>query len=123
MVSQPLPNGLEVETVGAVTVVRFTRHSFLPADLVNALTGQLLRRADETGCCHVVLNLANVEGLTTAIVGGIVQLQHKLEDGGGRLVLCNVDPFLYEIFKVLNLTGVFKIHADEPSALRAFEVG
>jgi anti-sigma B factor antagonist len=112
--------GLEVETVGDVTVARFTRRSFLSSDQVAVLSEQMVALVDESGCRKFVLNFANVESMTTAMVGHIVQLQRKIEASGGRLLLCNIDPFLFEIFKILNLTRVFTIHPDEPSALASF---
>src|SRR6516165_3077695 len=120
MPPSPHLTGLEVETVGDVTVARFTRRSFLAPELVEALAEQMLRLVEESSCCKFVLNFANVETMTTAMVGNIVQLQKKIEDGGGRLALCNVDPFLLEIFKILNLRRVFAIHTDEASALASF---
>jgi anti-anti-sigma regulatory factor len=58
--------------------------------------------------------------MTTAMVGKLVHLKKKIEAAGGRLVLCRLDPFLLQIFKVLNLADAFSICDDEPAALGSF---
>ena len=116
----PHQTGLEVETVGDVTVARFTRRSFLATDQVEALSAQLVSAVEESGCRKFLLNFTNVESMTTSMVGYLVQLKKKIEASGGKLALCKIDPFLFEIFKILKLTRFFTIHDDEPSALASF---
>ena len=112
---------LEVETVGDVAVVRFTHRSLLGADLIVAIGDQLQRAVDEMGHRKLVLNFANVESMTTAMVGHVVGLQRKMQECAGRLVLCSINPFLMEIFKLLGLSKAFTILPDEQAALNAFQ--
>jgi anti-anti-sigma factor len=120
MQSQPRQPLLEVEMVADVAVVRFTHRSLLRAELIEALGEQLTGLVEGSGCHKFVLNFANVESMTTAMVGKLVSLHQKVEAGEGRLALCNIDPFLREIFKILNLTHVFPMHDDEQAALQSF---
>jgi anti-anti-sigma factor len=116
----PYYRWLEVEPVGDVTVVRFTTRTVLGNDAIDAIDGQLFGLVESSGCRGLVLNLANVESLSTAMVGRLVALQRRVETGGGRLVLCGLGPFLVEIFKVLNFTQLAPIFRDEPEALQSF---
>jgi anti-anti-sigma factor len=109
-------NILELVPVGDVAVLRFRQRSLLVANLIQAVAEQL-RRAVEGGYHKLVLNFANVESMTTAMVGQLIGLQQTIESKAGRLVLCNVDAFVLEILKVLNLSRRFTVVADEQTAL------
>jgi anti-anti-sigma factor len=114
------PTGLTVEAAGDVAVVRFSHRSLLGADLIEALSAEILRTVEEGGHRKLVLNFANVESMTTAMVGKLVLLKQRVEAAGGRMALCGIDPFVLQIFKVLRLTDVFPIHADEQAARASF---
>jgi anti-anti-sigma factor len=120
MSSQPHQSGLELEPVGDVAVVRFTQRSLLGAELIESIGEQLGHAVEDMGYRKLVLNFANVESMTTAMVGHIVGLQRKLQDCRGQLALCEINPFLLEIFKLLNLTKAFTIHPDEQTAINSF---
>ena len=120
MPAQPPHNGLEFVTVGDVAVVRFTHRSLLGADLIDRVAAELLRALEAMGIRKLVLNFANVESMTSAMVGRLVNLQNRAASLNARLVLCKIYPFLLEIFKVLNLTNSFTIHDDEQAALNSF---
>jgi anti-anti-sigma factor len=113
----PAGSGLEVAQVGDATVLRFHHRTLLGADLIDRLAAQMHRAVQDHGCRKLVLNFANVESMTTAMVGKIVLLKQTVENGGGRLALCGLDPFLLQIFKLYKLADVFAIHGDEPAAL------
>jgi anti-sigma B factor antagonist len=111
---------LDVEQLGDVTAIRFTTRTILGDDAIGAIGQQLLGLVDSAGCRRFVLNLSNVESLSTAMIGRLVALHRRVEAAGGRLVLCGLGPFLMEIFRVLNLPEVAPIYRDEPEALRSF---
>jgi anti-anti-sigma factor len=119
MHSESQQSGLEIEQVGDVAVVRFTHRSLLGPDLIEAVAAELVRAVEELGYRKLVLNFANVESMTTAMVGKLVSLQQRTEKINGRLVLCGISPFLLEIFKILNLTKNFTIVDDEQTALES----
>jgi anti-anti-sigma factor len=120
MLSRPQQHWLEVETVGDVTVARFTRPRLLEEEAVEAVGQQLLRLAEDTGCCKFVLNFGKVESLTTAFFGKLVALHKQVDRSGGRLVLCQVGPFVREIFKILELPRPVTVYDAEQDALQSF---
>jgi len=120
MLSQPPSHWLEVETVADVAVARFTRPRLLEEDTVQAVGQELLRLAEDTGCRKFVLNFGRVESLTTAFFSKLVALHRQVERQGGRLVLCQVSPFVREIFKILELPRPVAVYEGEPEALQSF---
>ena len=120
MAAQPRGNWLEVETVGDVTVARFTRRRILQEESVQAAGEQLLGLSQDAGCRKLVLNFGKVEGMTTALLGKVVATHRKIQEAGGRLVLCEVGAPLREIFTLCKLPQVLPIYAQEQEALQSF---
>ena len=119
----PLPSyyrWLEIDQLGDVTVVRFTTRTILGNDAIEAIGTQLLGLVEEAGCRQFVLNLENVESISTAMVGKLVSLHRRLDAAQGRLVLCRLGPFLIEIFKILNLGQLARVYGEEQEAVQSF---
>lgn len=120
MTTQPRRRRLEVEDIGDVTVVNFTDRKILDDQTIQAIGEQLYSLVDEVGRRKILLNFANVEYLTSAVLGKLIALNNKLKAVGGRLILCNIDPQIYEVFEITKLNKVFSIHQEESAALAAF---
>ncbi len=111
----------ETEQIGAVTVVRFTLPWILKEGTIESIGETLFRIVDESGCHKFVLNFANVKSLTSTMFGKLVALHKKVEDAGGQLVLCRIDPSLHEVFEVLKLTPLLCIYGEEQEALQSLQ--
>ena len=110
---------LHVEPVGDVSIVKFTRPDILDLEEIRLLGEQLLGLAEAGG--RIVLNFENVARLSTAFVGKVVAMHHRLKDQGGRLALCHVAPHLREALELLKLPRLVPIYAEEREALEKLE--
>jgi anti-anti-sigma factor len=108
-----------VEQVGAVTVVRFSRVSMLEDEVVAQVRACLFDLVEKQGRRLVVLNFGRVTSLASRMLGQLVALHKKLQEVGGRLVLCEVSPFLYEFFETAKLPGLLCVRGGEREALEA----
>ena len=52
--------------------------------------------------------------------GKFITLNKKVNQAGGKLILCNIDAQIYEVFEITKLNKLFKIEKEEQSALQAF---
>jgi anti-sigma B factor antagonist len=120
MTSQPRRRRLEVEDIGDVTVVNFTDRKILDEQNIQVIGEQLFSLVDEAGRRKILLNFGNVEYLSSAALGKLITLNKKLQAAGGRLILCNIDPQIYEVFEITKLNKLFNIHKEEQAALQAF---
>ncbi len=120
MSSQPRRRRLEVEDIGDVTVVNFTDRKILDEQNIQVIGEQLFSLVDELGRRKVLLNFGNVEYLSSAALGKLITLNKKLQAVNGRLVLCNIDPQIYEVFEITKLNKLFNIQKEEQAALQAF---
>jgi len=83
----------------------------------------VLRQAFETyrqktGRAELVVDLNGVAFAGSAALGGFLGMRRA----GARLVFCNVDPNVREVFKVSNLDPLFFFAADKPAALALAKV-
>lgn len=120
MSSQSRRQRLEVEDIGDVTVVNFTDKKILDEQNIAVIGDQLFRLVDELGRTKLLLNFGNVEYLSSAALGKLITLNRKVNQAGGKLILCSIAPQIYEVFEITKLNRVFTIHKEEQAALQAF---
>jgi anti-sigma B factor antagonist len=120
MSQPPRRRRLEVEDIGDVTVVNFVDRRILDEQNIQVIGEQLFSLVDEVGRRKILLNFGNVEFLSSAALGKLIALHKKLQAVGGRLILCNIDPEIYEVFEITRLDRFFNIQKEEQAALQAF---
>ena len=120
MSSQPRRRRLEVEQIGDVTVVNFIDRKILDEQNIQIIGEQLFSLVDEEGCRKLLLNFGNVEFLSSAALGKLITLNKKIQAAKGRLILCNIDPQIHEVFEITKLDKFFNIQKEEQDGLQAF---
>src|SRR5271157_5127694 len=108
MSAQPRRRRLEVEEIGDVTVVNFVDRKILDEQNIQIIGEQLFGLVEE-GKRKLLLNFGNVEYLSSAALGKLITLNKKVQGVKGRLILCNIDPQIYEVFEITKLDKFFKI--------------
>jgi anti-sigma B factor antagonist len=111
---------LEVEPIGDVTVVNFVDRKILDEQNIQVIGEQLFSLVDEQGLKKILLNFSNVEYLSSAALGKLITLNKKLQQAGGKLILCNIHAQIFEVFEITKLDRFFKIIKEEQAALQAF---
>src|SRR5260370_3300332 len=103
MSSPPRRRRLEVEDIGDVTGVNFTDRKILDEQNIQVIGEQLFSLVDEAGRKKILLNFGNVEYLSSAALGKLITLNKKLQAAGGKLILLNIEPQIYEVFEITHL--------------------
>ncbi|GDX90173.1 hypothetical protein LBMAG46_01770 [Planctomycetia bacterium] len=111
---------IDIEEIGAVTVVRLLEKKILDEANIEALGQELYALVDKDGRRKVVLDFKAVEYLSSAALGKLVSLEKKMNLAKGKLVLCNIRKDIYEVFKLLQLGKVLTICSDLDEALEKF---
>ena len=120
MPQPPRRKRLETEEIGDVTVVSFTDRKILDEQNIQIIGDQLFSLVDEMSRKKLLLNFVNVEYMSSAALGKLITLNKKIQGVGGRLVLCNIDPQIREVFEITRLDRLFVIRADEQEGLQVF---
>src|SRR5947209_4847516 len=103
------PEPLDVTRDGDRTTARFARLTSLNEYHADQIGKQLLALADAPGTKFITLDLANVEYVTSTVLGHLVALNKRLQTSGGRLTLENVRPAVRDILKVTLLDQVLDL--------------
>jgi anti-sigma B factor antagonist len=120
MAGPPRRRRLEVEDIGDVTVVNFIDKRIIDAQNIEVIGDQLNSLVDEASRRKVLLNFNNVEFLSSAALGKLISLHKKMQEVGGKLILCNIHSDIFEVFEITRLDKYFTIHKDEQAGLQAF---
>src|SRR5215467_11205388 len=94
---------LDVEEVNDVTVARFTDKKILDESNIQIIGNQLFSLVDEDHRDKIVLDLTNVEYLSSAALGKLITMDKKVKAAGGKLRLCNIRKDIYEVFAITRL--------------------
>jgi anti-anti-sigma factor len=111
---------VDVEQLGAATVVRFPRPIVLEGDTADRVGEYLLGLVVDRGCCRLVLNCHNLGSLNSAMLGKLIMVHRKSLPMGGRLALCCIAPHLQQIFDTLKLSVLIGIYDQEVEAVQSF---
>ena len=74
----------------------------------------------EEGMTRVVLDLSEVEYISSGGLRVIIMLTKALERASGEMRLCGLSPFVCEVFKITNLAKRYEICATREQAVSAF---
>jgi len=86
---------------------------------VEALGQALLGLTEEPGQ-RVVLSFLGVDHLTSLVLGKLILVHKRLSESGGEMRLADIDPQIYEVFKITHLDRLFTIYDHERDALVSF---
>jgi len=71
----------------------------------------------------LVIDLNGVTFAGSASLGGFLVLRKLAQPKDGRIVFCNVDPTVHEVFRVSRLTTLFDFAPDLPAAIALASAG
>lgn len=100
------------EDSGNVTIIRLNGATSLDEPTSCAVGAELYELAEKMAGRKLVLNLVDVTYLASGALAVMLTLNKKLREVGGKLVLVNIDPKLYEVFEITKLNRILEIAND-----------
>lgn len=119
--SQGRKRRIEVSEVGEVAVVNFIDKRILDEQNIQTIGEQLFELVESEGRKKLLLNFKNVEYLSSAALGKLINLNNKVRKAAGQLRLCSIKPEIYEVFEITKLNKVFQIFDKPETALESFK--
>jgi anti-anti-sigma factor len=101
--SEPTYRHLRHHVERGVLVLTILEAELRTEGVVEAVRHELFDAVARHGTGKVVLDLQNVRYLASAGFLPLLNLHHKLQEEGSRLVLCGLSPILSEVFRVTKL--------------------
>lgn len=113
---------ISVEYAENATIITFTDERILEERDIQALHESVMSVVEQAERINLILDFHNVRFLSSAVLGLLIRVSKKVYERQGRLRLCNIDPRIYEIFRITRLNKVFDIHKDLESATKDLSV-
>jgi anti-anti-sigma factor len=111
----PQRPGLTVTADNGTTLVRFTGSQLsLDESTAIPLGEQLVALASAPGQGPLLVDLGNVEFLSSTMLGVFIHVHRSLRAAGRRFTVANVNPAVYEVFDVTRLTTFLDVRRDQP---------
>jgi len=108
---------ISVKYAGSATVVSFTDEKILEEKDINELQESLMSVIESASSrISLILDFGNVRFLSSAVLGLLIRVSKRIYEQEGQLRLCNINPKIFEIFKITRLTKTFDIYTDVESA-------
>jgi anti-sigma B factor antagonist len=103
-----------------VRVVEFTNSKIID-ELNIAEIGQTLTAIiDETANPKLLLDFGQVDHLSSAALGMLINANGRIKAKNGQLRLANIKPQIFEVFQITKLNKLFYIHPTRQEALASF---
>src|SRR5215208_195993 len=118
--SQAPRRHLRLENIDGVTVVSFVDTKIVTEENIQEVGDQLYSLVEDEGHKQLLLNFGNVQYLSSAALGKLINLKKKVGAVKGKLKLCCIHPDLLEVFRITRLDQVFEIYPEEQAGLDKF---
>jgi len=100
---------IKVERGLDATFVTLVDERILDEQQIKELQQSLEPVIETNDDAEMVLNFANVQFMSSALLGLLVRVYKRVRERGGKLTLRNLDPSLRKVFEITQLTKVFDI--------------
>ncbi|MFO7973104.1 MAG: STAS domain-containing protein [Candidatus Hydrogenedentota bacterium] len=109
------------ETVDNITVGHIGAASVLDAVNVTQFGNEVLEFVKKHPGINLMLNFANVDYLSSAVLTELLRINQAVQDARGNLRLCGLKNEVRKVFEITNLDKIFTIYGDYQQALKRFE--
>ena len=103
-----------------IRIVEFTSTKILDEANITEIGATLNAMIDEAGNPKLMLDFANVDHLSSAALGMLINVNNRVKQRNGQLRLTNIKPQIFEVFVITKLNKLFRILPTRPEALASF---
>ena len=111
---------LSVSQEKNVRIVEFTNSKILDEQNIKEIGDTLNVIVDENENPRVLVDFANVDHLSSAALGMLINVNNKVRQKNGQLRLANIKPQIQEVFMITKLNKLFRILPTRTEALANF---
>lgn len=111
---------LRVKKQDSVTVVEFIDRNILDEANIQQIGEEITSIVESASAPKLLISFENVDHLSSAALGTLITINNKIKTRSGQLRLANIDPQIFEVFKITKLDRLFQIHETTDSAIKSF---
>lgn len=114
------PARLNVTQHKDVAIVEFTESKILDELNISEIGQALTALVETRDRSKLLLDFANVDHLSSAALGMLINVNNKIKQQNGQLRLANIKPQIMEVFSITKLNRLFRIAPTREDALESF---
>src|SRR3954453_636161 len=103
-----------------IRIVEFQNQKILDEGNIADIGATLNALIDEQGAPKMLLDFVNVDHLSSAALGMLINANNKTKQTNGALLLANIKPQILEVFVITKLNKLFRILPTRDEALASF---
>ena len=111
---------VRVRDSGGIKMVEFTDRKILEELSIHEIGEELGRLVDGASEPKVVISFKNVDHLSSAALGMLINLNKQVAAKEGKLKLSDIAPPIFEVFKITRLNRLFDIAPTSADAIAGF---
>lgn len=111
---------LSIRKENEIYMVEFEDRKILEELTITQINEKLTDLVSAEQAPKLLLSFRRVEHMSSAALGVLININKQVTQRHGQLVLANIHPQIYEIFKITKLNRLFNIQGTTAEALRAF---
>jgi anti-sigma B factor antagonist len=111
---------LKISDDRGVSVIEFADRKILDELCIHEIQEELAGLVEKKTAGNLLLCFKNVEHLSSAALGMLITLKKKVEEKQGKLKLSDINPQIFEVFKITRLNKIFDIHPSVEKARASF---
>ena len=115
-----LSKPLSITPIKDISIVEFTNNKILDESVLEEIRSALSRMVEAATTPKLLLDFVNVDHMSSAALGMLINVNKGIKDKNGQLRLANIKPQIFEVFVTTKLNKVFKILPNRPQALESF---
>lgn len=104
-----------------ISVVEFTENKILDEMNITEIGAALTALAEVKDRPKILLDFGNVDHLSSAALGMLINVNNRVRLQNGQLRLSNIKPQIMEVFVITKLNKLFRISATRNEAIGSFE--
>jgi anti-sigma B factor antagonist len=108
---------LTVQTYDGLVLARIGKDRLVDAPAINSLHGALTEHLNRCAKPSLILDVAVVAYMSSAVLGKFVALQKQVKLAKGRIAIAGLKPNLLPLFKVTSLDRLFDFFPEAEQAL------
>ena len=103
-----------------VKIVEFTNNKILDESNIVEIGQTLTSLIEERDNPKLLLDFHNVDHLSSAALGMLINANTKIRQKNGQLRLASIKPQIFEVFVITKLNKLFKISPNRAEAASSF---
>ncbi len=112
---------LRVKKHNDVTEVEFIDRNILDEANIHQIREEIMGLIEASASPRLLVSFASVDHMSSAALGAMISINNAVKIKKGQLRLANIDPQIYEVFKITKLDKLFQIHDSTDSAMKSFQ--